>query len=696
MDDADQLRLVDFTHLEGRKFLRSVPDAGLLGARIRAGGAAGVAAAREARVRGALGKVAVEAAATSAKSASEVRELLAGLRPYVRGTERRKVPSPAHEVPVLGEYDVVVVGGGTSGTPAAIAAARSGAKTLLVEYIHTLGGVGTDGRVTGYYCGNKSGFVDEFQYAVVHSDAAHAHGWEHTAYPRIATWRRMCASAGVEVWFGTMAEGATVAGRTVDGVVVVTPFGRGVVRAKSVVDATGNSDVAAAAGAETVFLGAHELAIQSAGKAPHRYGFGAANSDFGLVNDTDALDLWLFGLRARAGAPTAWDIQQMVDSRERRRIVSDYAVQGWDVIAGRTFRDTLVLAWSKQDGHGYFTDEFGCVSPEDGVVRRSVAVPLRSLLPRGLSNLAVIGLGKGVARDVVPFVRMQADLMNEGYATGLCAAEAAKASGGDFRRVDVRKVQRTLIDKGSLPSHVLTWEDQADTVTDAELAAAVGTLPDGYCGSEKVFVAKERARPLLAAAYARATTDRARQVYAVMLGLMGDATGAETLAALIDGRQELWRRKTFSYGRSLDVIGLALAAGRTKAACVEEPIRKKIAALTADSSMTAFRVATLAAEAYGLPALAPALADALKRPGVGGWVRKDAGELGPMGGYGVGPEIDRCTKELALARALMACGDCEGLGRRTLEAYARDPRGVYAEHASAVLTAFGFRDADTD
>ena len=47
--------------------------------------------------------------------------------------------------------------------------------------------------------------------------------------------------------------------------------------------------------------------------------------------------------------------------------------------------------------------------------------------------------------------------------------------------------------------------------------------------------------------------------------------------------------------------------------------------------------------------------------------------------------MDRCIKELAVARALMACGDCDGLARKTLEAYAHDPRGVFAEHANAVL-----------
>jgi succinate dehydrogenase/fumarate reductase flavoprotein subunit len=60
---------------------------------------------------------------------------------------------------VLGEYDVVVVGGGTGGAPAAIGAGRQGAKTLLLEYLHGLGGVGTIGYISSYYHGNKVGFT---------------------------------------------------------------------------------------------------------------------------------------------------------------------------------------------------------------------------------------------------------------------------------------------------------------------------------------------------------------------------------------------------------------------------------------------------------------------------------------------------------------------------------------------------------
>ena len=61
---------------------------------------------------------------------------------------RTKINEPAREIPVLMEADLVVVGGGTTGPIAAIAAARRGIKVVLIERFGSLGGILTLGLNT--------------------------------------------------------------------------------------------------------------------------------------------------------------------------------------------------------------------------------------------------------------------------------------------------------------------------------------------------------------------------------------------------------------------------------------------------------------------------------------------------------------------------------------------------------------------
>ena len=59
----------------------------------------------------------------------------------------RSITVPARDIPVVGEYDVIVAGGGPGGIPAAVAAARAGVKTLLLERYGYLGGMATAGLI---------------------------------------------------------------------------------------------------------------------------------------------------------------------------------------------------------------------------------------------------------------------------------------------------------------------------------------------------------------------------------------------------------------------------------------------------------------------------------------------------------------------------------------------------------------------
>src|SRR3954467_279189 len=62
------------------------------------------------------------------------------------------ITEPARHVPLYGEYDIAVLGGGPAGIAAAVAAARAGRRTLLVECCGFLGGMGTAAGVPNF-CG---------------------------------------------------------------------------------------------------------------------------------------------------------------------------------------------------------------------------------------------------------------------------------------------------------------------------------------------------------------------------------------------------------------------------------------------------------------------------------------------------------------------------------------------------------------
>ena len=304
----------------------------------------GAAAAAEAQALPQPKGASLKGEAGPALAAGDVKESLNGPRPFLSGLPT--VPAARAALPVLGEFDVVVVGGGTAGAPSGIGAGRQGAKTLLIEQLYGLGGVGTLGMIGKYWYGNACGFTAE------HDKGVEALGAAVHVVGKAEWWRRENRKAGTEIWLGALGCGALVKDGRVTGVVVATPGGRGVVLAKSVVDATGNAEVAAAAGAPCVFVGADEIAVQGVGLSPRQLGASYINSDFGYVNDCDAADLWLFGVRGRAGAGNAWDVSQLVESRERQRIVGDCWVTPLDILNGRTFPDTIAQARSNFDKIG--------------------------------------------------------------------------------------------------------------------------------------------------------------------------------------------------------------------------------------------------------------------------------------------------------------------------------------------------------
>jgi hypothetical protein len=178
------------------------------------------------------------------------------------------IQEPARQIPVYGEYDVAVLGGGPAGIAAAVAAARAGRRTLLIERYGFLGGMGTAAGVTNF-CGLHANVHGEMHRVVqgIASDlldridrlgglnAPHlilgkifAQAYDTAAYKIAAD--DLLAHHKVDILFHALGAGVVMHDdRRVDALLVETKAGRQAVRAAIYIDCSGDGDLAAWAGA---------------------------------------------------------------------------------------------------------------------------------------------------------------------------------------------------------------------------------------------------------------------------------------------------------------------------------------------------------------------------------------------------------------------------------------------------------------
>ena len=152
-------------------------------------------------------------------------------------------------IPVMGEYDVVVAGGGMAGCGAALAAAKNGASTVIIENSGGLGGLATNGIVNIPH-DFVSGVGSDFQKRLTDIGGLRRLNSDPEKHKLILD--RMMSEYGVKVLLVTPVIDAIVDGDDVKGVVVYTKSGCRAILGKVFVDATGDSDVAFLAGAETM------------------------------------------------------------------------------------------------------------------------------------------------------------------------------------------------------------------------------------------------------------------------------------------------------------------------------------------------------------------------------------------------------------------------------------------------------------
>lgn len=174
------------------------------------------------------------------------------------------------------QYDAIVVGSGSAGSPAAIAAARQGAKTLLIERLPFLGGISTAVLDTfyGYYTPGKiskkivGGIADEVVKGLNEYKACFERpntfgaGTGITYHPEYLkiVWESLAVKAGCQVLLNAWVQDVEMEGRSIKSLLVATKNGLVQYSAKQIVDATGDADIIFQAGFDFEMAGEREPA----------------------------------------------------------------------------------------------------------------------------------------------------------------------------------------------------------------------------------------------------------------------------------------------------------------------------------------------------------------------------------------------------------------------------------------------------
>lgn len=400
----------------------------------------------------------------------------------------KSIVEPARQTPVVKEVDVVVAGGGPAGVNAAVAAARNGAKTLLVERYGYLGGMITGSSVTWYLgFGNGErqvvrGLTDEFvarlgQVGGLTSER-NASG-DCNSDAEFVKWLSvaMLEEAGAQMLLHSWVAAAVVEGRVCKGLVVESKSGRQAILAKVVVDATADGDVCHSAGVETktdhhdisLLFGIEGVAPKKADafqqEDPERYErlmkqleqqggcVPAGQAKFEGRSAVDAEDLTyienearkrtfrgLLFLREHVPGYEHAKVRKtcpQLGVRESRKIVGECTMTLADVLGCHRFDDSIGRCGAQMTGYKLYD-----------VKGLEYDVPYGCLVPKAVDGLLAAGRCISVAHDAINTFRLIVPCGLTGEAAGTAAAIAAKQSVPP-RRIDVPELQARLREQGN-------------------------------------------------------------------------------------------------------------------------------------------------------------------------------------------------------------------------------------------------------
>ncbi|MDP6830817.1 MAG: FAD-dependent oxidoreductase [Alphaproteobacteria bacterium] len=411
---------------------------------------------------------------------------------------------PERKVPVVNDVDVLVCGGGFAGVAAAVAAARNGASVMLIERYGFLGGLATGALVittpplnNGINREIARRLVDWQSYApdwakddamdsefIDSGDNLLPYDPEATKYEFV----RMLLEEQVEILFHSYIADTLCTDGHIDGVIIENKGGRSAVRAKFIIDATGDADVAAQAGApvrtvERPITMMFNMADVDSERALERLGKWTGLKKFmreAIANGEIDFDL---GVDADFGAPGifAADLihkgqlniwggmlysNQSLDPAQRTRaeiVTRDHAFRMAGFLKKNLpgFENARLEQMSTEVGIRATRNLEGELSPakkevvrgafSDTVARpylgKDLAVPYRSLLPKKIDNLLVAGRCISADDDIMGRLRLIPVCSATGEAAGVAAAMAT-AQGISAKAIDVGQLQAQLAEQG--------------------------------------------------------------------------------------------------------------------------------------------------------------------------------------------------------------------------------------------------------
>jgi hypothetical protein len=404
---------------------------------------------------------------------------------------------PSREIPVVRDVDVVVVGGGPAGLVAAIAAARNGACTVLVERFGYLGGTATAALmacINGFRnqvepdtTQTVRGIAEEIVLGLKAMDGLGRSPYPQKPYPTqpgqmaysyaidLEKFKyltlKMCVDAGVEAMFHTWFCDSIVQNGVLRGIIVENKSGRQALTAKVTVDASGDGDVAARAGVpfwQTVKEEAPRLndALMyriefgdTRPEPPFACDFGSNavvwGPNVGPLNGVDASELSrgevdarlrifddLAGKQAKhpelAGARII-ETPPALGVRQTRFIEAEYKLTAEDALEGRRFDDVVAIS-SCAIIHYYGYRRY--------LEHEGYDIPYRCLVPKKVEQLLIAG--RCISSEQQPYEshRAMVPIMAIGQAAGTAAALSAQQAVPP-RTLEVQLLQSTLVAQGA-------------------------------------------------------------------------------------------------------------------------------------------------------------------------------------------------------------------------------------------------------